>query len=78
MIQTDNSAEFQSAFHRHVLDKGIAHSYIKPSTPRLNGKVERSHHIDEMVWLRSPSVVVRTFQPLVRFDLPVYDNETAL
>jgi hypothetical protein len=21
--------------------------YIKPRTPRLNGKIERSHHIDE-------------------------------
>jgi transposase InsO family protein len=26
--------------------KGIAHTYIKPATPRLNGKVERSHRID--------------------------------
>jgi transposase InsO family protein len=29
-----------------VLDKGIQHRYIKPRTPRLNGKVERSHRID--------------------------------
>ncbi|BFU47416.1 integrase core domain-containing protein [Krasilnikovia sp. MM14-A1004] len=29
-----------------MLDKGIAHKYIKPRTPRLNGKVERSHRID--------------------------------
>ncbi|MER5348650.1 hypothetical protein ABT030_52400, partial [Streptomyces mirabilis] len=46
VIQTDNGAEFQPASHWHVLDKGIAHTYIKPRTPRLNGKVERSHHID--------------------------------
>ncbi|MFD8283285.1 integrase core domain-containing protein [Streptomyces solisilvae] len=46
VIQTDNGAEFQSAFHWHVLDNGIAHTYIKPRTPRLNGKVERSHRID--------------------------------
>ena len=45
-IQTDNGAEFQSAFHYHVLDKGVSHHYIKPRTPRLNGKVERSHRID--------------------------------
>ncbi|WP_049785228.1 integrase core domain-containing protein [Mycobacterium marinum] len=44
--QTDNGAEFQSAFHWHVLDQGINHIYIKPRTPRLNGKVERSHRID--------------------------------
>lgn len=41
IIQTDNGAEFQSSFHYHVLDKGVSHSYIKPRTPRLNGKVER-------------------------------------
>ncbi|MCK2243739.1 MULTISPECIES: IS481 family transposase [unclassified Crossiella] len=46
VIQTDNGAEFQSAFHWHVQDKGIQHVYIKPRTPRLNGKVERSHRID--------------------------------
>ena len=34
------------AFHWHLLDRGIGHVYIKPSTPRLNGKVERSHRID--------------------------------
>jgi transposase InsO family protein len=46
VIQTDNGAEFQSLFHYHVLDKGVSHVYIKPRTPRLNGKVERSHRID--------------------------------
>jgi transposase InsO family protein len=46
VIQTDNGAEFQSALHYHVLDKGVGHVYIKPRTPRLNGKVERSHRID--------------------------------
>jgi transposase len=45
-IQTDNGAEFATQFHWHVLDKGIGHVYIKPRTPRLNGKVERSHRID--------------------------------
>ena len=46
VIQTDNGSEFQAAFHWHVLDKGVGHEYIKPQTPRLNGKVERSHRID--------------------------------
>ncbi len=46
IVQTDNGSEFQSQFHWHVLDKGIGHVYIKPATPRLNGKVERSHRID--------------------------------
>ena len=46
-IQTDNGAEFQTGFHWHVLDRGIRHTYIKPATPRRNGKVERSHRIDQ-------------------------------
>ena len=29
-----------------MLDRGIGHRYIKPRTPRLNEKVERSHRID--------------------------------
>jgi transposase InsO family protein len=45
-IQTDNGGEFGASFHWHALDKGMQHVYIKPRTPRLNGKVERSHRID--------------------------------
>jgi transposase InsO family protein len=46
-IRTDNGHEFQARFHWHVEDKGIRHAYIKPSSPQLNGKVERSHRSDE-------------------------------
>lgn len=45
-IQTDNGPEFGEQFRWHVVDKGIAHRHIRPRTPRLNGKVERSHRID--------------------------------
>ena len=41
-IQTDNGAKFQGSFHWHVLDRGIGHTYINPSSPRLNGKVLRA------------------------------------
>jgi transposase InsO family protein len=46
-IRTDNGHEFQAGFHWHVEDQGIRHAYIKPSSPQLNGKVERSHRSDE-------------------------------
>jgi len=46
-IRTDNGHEFQALFHWHVLDKGMQHAYIKKGTPRLNGKVERSHRTDQ-------------------------------
>ena len=46
-IQTDRGHEFQAGFHWHVEDKGIRHIYIKPRSPQLNGKVERSHRTDQ-------------------------------
>ena len=46
-VRTDNGHEFQSKFHWHVEDQGIRHVYIKPGTPRLNGKVERCHRTDK-------------------------------
>jgi transposase InsO family protein len=47
VIQTDNGAEFQSDFHWQVESRDIRHVYIKPRTPHLNGKVERSHRVDD-------------------------------
>jgi transposase InsO family protein len=47
VIQTDSGAEFQSNFHWHLEERDIRHVYIRPRTPRLNGKVERSHRVDE-------------------------------
>jgi transposase InsO family protein len=35
-------------FHWHLGDLGIRHVYIKPRTPKLNGKVERSHKTDDI------------------------------
>jgi transposase InsO family protein len=47
MIRTDRGHEFQARFHFHVEDLGIQHVYIKPRSPQLNGKVERSHLTDQ-------------------------------
>ena len=47
MVRTDRGHEFQARFHCHIEDLGIQHVYIKPQTPQLNGKVERSHKTDE-------------------------------
>ena len=47
VIQTDNGAEFQSQFHWHVEGLDIRHAYIRPRTPHLTGKVERSHRVDD-------------------------------
>ena len=46
-VRTDRGHEFQAKFHWHVEDMGIRHVYIKPNSPQLNGKVERSHRTDK-------------------------------
>ena len=47
VVQTDNGAEFQSHLHWHLEALDIRHVYIRPRTPHLNGKVERSHRVDD-------------------------------
>ena len=46
-VRTDNGHEFQYNFHQHLFDLGIEHVYIKPASPHLNGRVERSHRVDK-------------------------------
>jgi transposase InsO family protein len=46
-IRRKKSVRFQALFHWHVADSGMEHVYIKPRTPQLNGKVERSHRTDK-------------------------------
>jgi transposase InsO family protein len=67
-------AEFQSSFHWHLLDKGIRHRYIKPATPRLNGKVERSHRIDAEEFYRLLDGVVIDDTKLFNDKLAEWEN----
>ena len=46
-LQCDNGQEFSFAFALAVEALGIRHRYIKPRRPQQNGKVERSHRIDQ-------------------------------
>jgi hypothetical protein len=46
-VRTDNGHEFQAKFHWRVGDLGIGNAYIKRGTPQLNGKVDRSHRLDQ-------------------------------
>ena len=74
VIQTDNGSEFPGSFHYHVLDKGIGHVYIKPATPRLNGKVERSHRIDNEEFYRQLEGVVIDDAGLFNAQLREWEN----
>jgi transposase InsO family protein len=46
-LQCDNGQEFPFAFVLAVQAAGIRHRYIRPRRPQQNGKVERSHRIDQ-------------------------------
>jgi transposase InsO family protein len=46
-VQVDNGTEFSLAFALAVQEAGIRLRYIKPRCPEQNGKVERSHRIDD-------------------------------
>lgn len=74
VIQTDNGSEFQAQFHWHILDKGIKHVYIRPRTPRLNGKVERSHRIDNEEFYRMLEGVVIDDANLFNERLQEWEN----
>jgi transposase InsO family protein len=53
-LQVDNGTEFPLAFALTVQQAGMRLRYIKPRCPEQNGKVERSHRIDqEEFWSRS-------------------------
>ncbi len=51
-VRTDRGHELQSKFPRHVEDRGMRHLHIKPASPNLNGKVERSHLTDKLEFYR--------------------------
>ena len=52
-LQCDNGTEFPLEFALTVQAAGIRHRYITPRRPEQNGKVERSHRIDdEEFWQR--------------------------
>ncbi|MGH7807399.1 MAG: integrase core domain-containing protein [Thermodesulfobacteriota bacterium] len=56
------------------MDKGIGHRYIKPNTPRLNGKVERSHRIDEEEFYKMIEGVVIDNSGLFNEKLQQWEN----
>lgn len=74
IIQTDNGSEFKGSFHWHLLDRGIGHVYIRPATPRLNGKVERSRRIDPEEFYRLLEGVVIDDTRLFNDKLQEWEN----
>jgi hypothetical protein len=64
VIQTDNGAEFQSAFHYHVLDKGIATSTSSREhrglTARWSDRTASTPRSSTSCWMGSSSTTQRS------------------
>ena len=77
-IRTDRGHEFQARFHWHVEDLGMRHVYIKPRTPQLNGKVERSNRTDQTEFYQlltytdyvDPNVKLKAWEDFYNYDRP--------
>jgi len=83
-VQTDNGFEFTNRFHnknpsiptlfeKTATELGIRNKYIRPYTPRHNGKVERSHREDQKLFYNTHS-----FYSLSDFNtqLAIHQNRT--
>jgi transposase InsO family protein len=82
-IRTYRGHEFQAKFHYHVEDAGMEHIYIKPMTPQLNGKVERSHRTDKDEFYQLLSytddidlnVKLQAWEDYYNFDRPHFSHQ---
>ena len=87
VIQTDNGFEFTNrlipshAGKEHPMDEwcrknGIRHRCLPPGEKELNGKVERSHRIDEQFFYwRAPTDNLEHFNAALAAWLQVYNHE---
>jgi len=85
-IQTDNGQEFTYKFfphetREHHMDywcrsNGIIHRLIPPGEKEINGKVERSHRIDEQYFFwRMPTNLIGTYNSAQKKWMEVYNYE---
>lgn len=70
-IQSDNGSENRGDFHKHLVEKGIAHYFIPKSSPTWDGAVERAHGVIDAEYYLNPR---RTWKSLEEY-LHFYNNE---
>jgi len=87
VIQTDNGFEFTNrlipshAGHEHPMDEwcrlnGIRHRCIPPGEKELNGKIERSHRIDEQFFYwKAPTDNLERFNAALASWLIIYNHD---
>jgi transposase InsO family protein len=70
-VQSDNGSENRGDFHKHLVEKGIAHYFIPKSSPTWDGAVERAHGVIDQEYYLNPR---RTWKSLEDY-LYFYNNE---
>ena len=66
-IQSDNGSENRGDFHKHLVEKGIAHYFIPKSSPTWDGAVERAHGVIDQEYYLNPRRTWKTLQEYLHF-----------
>ena len=70
-VQSDNGSENRGDFHKHLVEKGIAHYFIPKSSPTWDGAVERAHGVIDQEYYLNPRRTWKTLEEYLHF----YNNE---
>ncbi|MEK9200530.1 MAG: DDE-type integrase/transposase/recombinase [Patescibacteria group bacterium] len=70
-IQSDNGSENRGDFHKHLVEKGVAHYFIPKSSPTWDGAVERAHGVIDQEYYLNPRRTWKTLEEYLYF----YNNE---
>jgi transposase InsO family protein len=66
-IQSDNGSENRGDFHRHLVQKGIAHYFIPKSSPNWDGAVERAHGVIDQEYYLNPRRTWKSLEDYLHF-----------
>ena len=66
-IQSDNGSENRGDFHKHLVEKGIAHYFIPKSSPTWDGAVERAHGVIDQEYYLNPRKTWKSLEEYLHF-----------
>jgi transposase InsO family protein len=66
-VQSDNGSENRGDFHKHLVEKGVAHYFIPKSSPTWDGAVERAHGVIDQEYYLNPRRTWKTLEEYLHF-----------
>lgn len=66
-VQSDNGSENRGDFHKHLIEKGIAHYFIPKSSPNWDGAVERAHGVIDQEYYLNTRKTWKTLSEYLQF-----------